>query len=495
MRKRVSFFFCATLLLPVMAIGANDKLMVCDDVADPMTLDPGKEFSEKNHTICQQIFDGLLRFNPEGQMEPALAVSWNRIDPTRMRFKLRQGVTFHNGEPFDAEAVKFTIERLLAPKTGFPGRAFIASISHAEIVDDNAVDIVTRFPDALLLNRLAALVLILPPRYIKEKGDSFFAENPIGTGAFMFKKWEKGREIALPANPNYWMKGYPRVNELIFKFIPQKDQLDALFSGKIHLLTDLPGDQILTVVKRPGFTVMKKPAFCAGTFVLKMSSGPLNNLDVRKALNYALDKRALISYDLLGNGRPIATFSMPGEAGHNPSLRPYEFDLKKARQLLGKAGYPGGFTLKMLAKPSMERTTKIIAAQFKKLGVNLDITVAPDAAIIGEFASGKYDMGVGDCVDPMVHSYFVQSIALHSKSPYSLSGFPGFDAKLEDVASTVDDKLFLEKAQAIDKYIYDNALSIFTYQKFAVCGLRENLRFEPAVTRMPYFYAAHFIGP
>lgn len=478
-----------------MAIGANGKLMVCDDVADPITLDPRKEFSEKNHTICQQIFDGLLRFNPEGQMEPALAISWNRIDPTRMRFRLRQGVTFHNGEPFDAKAVKFTIEQLLDPKTGFPGRAFIASISHAEIVDDNTVDIVTRLPDALLLNRLAALVLILPPRYIKEKGDSFFAENPIGTGAFMFKKWEKGREIALAANPNYWMKGYPRVNELIFKFITQKDQLDALFSGKIHLLTDLPGAQILTVLKRPGLTVIKKPTFCTGTFVLKMSSAPLNNLDVRRALNYALDKRALISYDLHGNGRPIATFSMPGEAGHNASLRPYEFDLKKARQLLGKAGYPNGFTLKILAKPPMQRTTKIISAQFKKLGVNLDITVAPDAAIIGEFASGKYDMGIGDCVDPMVHSYFVQSIALHSKSPYSLGGFPGFDARLEDVASTVDDTLSLEKAKAIDQYIYDEALSIFTYQKFTVSGLRKNLRFEPAVTRMPYFYAAQFVGP
>ncbi len=494
-KQRFAFFLCAALLAPALALGANGKLRVCDDVADPLTLDPGKEFSEKNHTLCQQIFEGLVRFNPDGQMEPALAVSWNRIDPTRMRFNLRQGVTFHNGEPFDAEAVKFTIERLLDPKTGFPGIALISSISRAEIVDAVTIDIVTRFPDALLLNRLAGLVLIVPPRYIREKGDGFLAETPVGTGAFIFKKWDKGREISLSENPNYWMKGYPKVKELTFKFIRQEDQLAALFSGKVDLLTDLPGTQTLAVMKHPGFTVKKKPVLCTMNVVLKLPSAPLNNPDVRKALNYALDKNALIRYDVLGNGRPIATFSMPGEIGHNSSLRPYEFDLKKARRLLVKAGYPNGFTLKMVSKPGAERAAKIMAAQFKKIGVRMDVTITTDAALIGEFASGKYDIGIGDCPDPMAHAYFVQFITLHSKSPYSLSGIYGIDAKLEDMASAVDEKASLKKALALDQYIYDNALSVFTYQKIAVSALKKNLRFELAVMRVPYFYAAYFARP
>ncbi|MCX5792460.1 MAG: ABC transporter substrate-binding protein, partial [Elusimicrobia bacterium] len=140
-------FLLSYLLLGFIGLAHGRGLTVCDDVSDPMTLDPQKQFSEKNHTICQQIFDGLLRFDPDGKIEPALAVSWERIDDTRMRFKLREGVFFHNGEPFDSEAVKFSIERYLDPRTGFPALGFIDSIARVEIVDKYTADIVTKNPD------------------------------------------------------------------------------------------------------------------------------------------------------------------------------------------------------------------------------------------------------------------------------------------------------------------------------------------------------------
>ncbi|MBU2575040.1 MAG: ABC transporter substrate-binding protein, partial [Elusimicrobia bacterium] len=424
---------CLALLLPAVSLPCavfSRVLNVCDDVADPLTLDPQKQFSEKNYTICWQIFDGLVRFDPDGKIEPALAVSWERLDKTRVRFKLREGVSFHNGEPFNAESVKFSIERYLNPETGFPGLYFVDSLARAEVIDARTVDLVTKYPDGILLNRLAGLVLMVPPEYIKEKGAEYFAQNPVGTGAFVFKKWEKGSSVQLDANKEYWLKGFPKVDGLVFKFIPYEKQLKALFSGEVDLVTDLPGTQTLKVMENPRFAVLKKASFYTMPFSLNLSSGPLSNLDVRRALNHAVDKESLIRYDLMGNGQPIATLSMPGETGHNSSLRPYEYNPGKARKLLAKAGYPGGFTLEFLVKKNAERTAKIVAANLKRIGVNLNITLVSDADMVKEFKSRKYDMFIADVPDPMCHSYFVQSIVLFSKSPYAWGGDAKFDEML-----------------------------------------------------------------
>lgn len=486
---------CAAQLLLAAALAApgfSRVLNVCDDVTDPLTLDPQKQFSEKNYTICWQLFDGLVRFDPDGKIEPALALSWERLDATRMRFRLREGVQFHNGEPFDAEAVRFSIERYLDPKTGFPAMFFIDSLSRAEVVDAHTVDLITKYPDGLLLNRLAGLVLMVPPRYIKEKGDEYFARNPVGTGAFIFKEWKQGSSIELAANRDYWLKGYPKTDGLVFKFIPYGKQVEALLAGELDLLTDLPGTQTLKVKARPDLSVLKKPSFYTMPFSLHLSSGPLSSVKVRKALNHAVNKENLIRYDLLGNGKPIATLSMPGETGHNSSLKPYAYDPAKARRLLAEAGYPRGFSLDFLVKKNAERFGNIIASDLKKVGVTLKITLVSDAEMIGEFKGGKYDIFTADVPDPLCHFYFIPSIVLFSNSPYAWGGDGEFDRKMLEMVAAGEPGKSGKLAEELDKYVYDNAMSIFTYQKTAVYGINSSLRFAPYVTRMPQLSGAYF---
>jgi peptide/nickel transport system substrate-binding protein len=247
-------------------------------------------------------------------------------------------------------------------------------------------------------------------------------------------------------------------------------------------------------MENPRFAVLKKASFYTMPFSLNLSSGPLSNLDVRKALNYGVDKDSLIRYDLLGNGQPIATVSMPGEVGYNSSLKPYEFDPEKAKQLLAKAGYSGGLSMEFLVKKNVERAARIIAANLKKIGITLHITLVSDADMIREFRSGKYDMFIGSCPDPMCHSYFTQSIVFFSKSPFAWGGDAKFDDMLMTMVATVGPEESKKKAEAIDKYIYDNAMSVFTYQKTSVLGLVKNLFFMPYVSGMPYFFSAEFKG-
>ncbi len=197
-------------------IGASKVLIVCDDVSDPKTLDPQKQFTEKNRTILQHVFEELIRINPDGKLIPHLATKWERVSPLTVRLFLRPGVKFHNGEDFTAESVKFTIERYLDPRTGFPGTPFISSISSATVVDPLTVDVHTHYPDGLLLHRLASIVLIVPLQYVSNGGPDVLGQFPVGTGPFRFDRWEKGRKVVLVANESYWKPGVPKVSELQF---------------------------------------------------------------------------------------------------------------------------------------------------------------------------------------------------------------------------------------------------------------------------------------
>jgi peptide/nickel transport system substrate-binding protein len=464
-------------------------LRVCDDVVAPVTLDPRKQFSEKNYTIIRQIFDGLVRFDPEGRITPALAISWKRLDPLTMEFKLRQGVRFQNGEPFDAEAVRFSIQSLIDPRTGFPGAGFLNSLDSVEAVDPATIRVKTKFPDGILLNRLASLVTILPPRYIAEHGADYFGSHPVGTGAFRFTEWDrKGGRIVLSANEGYWEKGYPKIGTLEFFFVAASEQVEMLLNGRLDLVTELPGTSTMEVAKSTVAHVVKKEGYYTVASSLNTKTGPLADVRVRQALNYAVNKDLLVRYDLLGNGRPLATTSMPGEVGHNPDLKPYPYDPAKARRLLREAGYPDGFHLRALVKVQGTRTMKIIAEQLSRVGVRVDIDWTTDGQALYDMTKRPWDWIFAGCPDPMSHSYFVQFIFLSSLSPFSVTRDPRFDELLAGMIGTLDPAEHQRKGMELDAYVYRQALSLFTYQRLKTYGVRNGVVFVPWINGMPLFY-------
>lgn len=477
----------ALLLLAVSgaASATPGVLRVCDDVVEPATLDPRKEFSEKNHTVLQQIYEGLVRFDPEGRIEPALAVSWTQVDPLTMEFKLREGVRFHNGEPFDAEAVKFSIGQFLDPHAAFPGVGFLSSIERVEVVDPATVRIRTKFPDGILLHRLAGLVTMMPPKYGAKDGS--MAEKPVGTGPFRYVRRDPGR-LVLESNPSYWMKGYPRAKGLEFHFLPAERQTEALLSGQVDLVTELPGTDTLRVMKSGAARVIKKASFYTAASSLATDRGPLADVRVRQALNLAVNKDYLIRYDLLGNGRVAASLSMPGETGHDPALKPYPYDLAKARRLLREAGKDKGFPLHALVKVQGMRTMKIIAQQLSQVGVQVLITPTTDGQAVLDMPKREWDWIFAGCPDPMAHSFFIQSIFLSSLSPFSVTRDPRYDALLAEMVAELDPARQQQVGARVDAYIHDQALSLFTYQRIKTYAVRDGVDFVPTVTGMPYLH-------
>ena len=203
----------------VMAAG---KLTVSSP-QDPGSLDPVDTFLVNWASIGTNVFDGLTWRGPDMKIEPGLSTSWEELDNgMRIRFRLRQGVTFQNGEPFNAAAVKFTFDRLLGQEGGKgPQQSNYISIKSVAIVDDYTVDFILKEYDPVLLTKLAGYgAMIVPPKYIAEKGEEYFNMHPIGTGAFQVVDYQPRIKVALQANEHYW-RGAPKLSELEYRFISE----------------------------------------------------------------------------------------------------------------------------------------------------------------------------------------------------------------------------------------------------------------------------------
>lgn len=487
-------FFLGFAMLPIFS-SAETVMRVCDDVKDPEGLNPLHVFSEKAHVIIQQVNEALVKFDPSGKLEPDLAERWERVGPTTMRFFLRQGLTFHNGEPFNSAAVKFSIEKYIDPATKFPGFGFVSTISSVTVIDDHTVDVITFIPDGLLLNRLAAFCHIVPPLYYAQVGEDGFNVHPVGTGPFKFEKWEKGDRIVLVANKAYWMKGFPKLDQLEFLFRPFETQYKMLLERKIDLMTEFPGSRTMQAMENTGTTVIKRNTFWTVGGAFNIDKPPLSDPRVRKALNMAINKDEMIHYEGMGNGQPIATFSMNGEEGFNPALIPYEYNPAKARQLLKEAGIKTPIVLKTSVREQGVRVAGVIAAQLRNnLDVNLEVHPFADADVVKALHSEDWDLAIAGLPDPMCNSFFISSVFLYSKSPFSITHSAVFDQKLETMMTTLDDKERALLGRELESYIYDQALGLFTFQRIKTYGANERLKFTPSITGEHYFYNASILS-
>jgi peptide/nickel transport system substrate-binding protein len=344
----------------------------------PNTPDPHRDSTANALPAYAQMFEKLVGVDDAGKVVGVLAESWRIVNETTWEFKLRRNVTFHNGEPLTSEAVKFSIERVLNPAIKSPWGSRIATVDKVEAPDSHTVRITTKGTFAPLLQGLT-VVDILPPKYLTEKGDREFAAGPVGTGPFRFKSWIKQDHLALTANPTYW-RGKPALDEVVFRSIPEDStRVAGVETGELDVALLIPPEQVGRL-KAKGANVQSVNQGQGMVINFRATVEPFKNKKVRQALNYAVDKEAILKNLLLGYGRILdGQVVGPDGFGYNPALKPYPYDPKRARQLLTEAGYPNGFTVKFHG--SVGRYTKdkeieeAVIGQLAEIGVTAQLEI------------------------------------------------------------------------------------------------------------------------
>lgn len=325
---------------------------------DPATLDPARISDVYSRSVSQQIFDGLVQFDQTLTITPALARFWKASrDGLTWTFMLRKGVKFHHGREVTADDVVYSFTRILDPKVKSGAADLFSGIKGAQefregraqhvsglsTVDRYTVQVVLTEVPVPFVSALAVGHAKIVPKDVMEKQGEAFGTQPIGTGPFKFVRWERGKEIVLAANPEYF-DGAPKLSRLVYRIFPG-GQLDTVFEEfKQGNLEDAPVPlrDYRNIVTGKNYIYVKRPMLSIRFYGFNTRLKPVDDRRVRQALNYAIDQDALVEEVLLGRYTPARGILPPGTQGFNPKLKSYPYDPGKAQKLLAQAGYPGG---------------------------------------------------------------------------------------------------------------------------------------------------------
>jgi peptide/nickel transport system substrate-binding protein len=363
--------------------------------ADATSLDPGIVTDGESFKVTQNIYDTLLQYGEKDtQVQEGLATKWEVTDDGKTyTLTLREGVKFHDGTDFNADAVVFNFERWMSGGSedasfgyysymfgGFKGDEGHV-IESVKALDDYTVEFKLKRPQAPFLKNLAMVPFgIASPTAVEEHGENYGKAAAVGTGPFVFSDWKSNDTITLKRNDNYWA-GAPKLETVIFKVIPENSaRLTALKTGEIDLMDGLNPSDVSQVESDSNLALFMRPGMNVAYFAFNHEKEPFDDPKVRQALNHAVNKQAIIDAFYAGNAKPAKNPMPDVIPGYNDEIEPYEYDLDKAKQLLEEAGYGDGFKMELWAMsaardylPEPLKIAEAMQADFEKLGIEVEI--------------------------------------------------------------------------------------------------------------------------
>jgi|TARA_R110000764_G_scaffold12495_2_gene36598 peptide/nickel transport system substrate-binding protein len=454
---------------------------------DPGSWDPIDTFLVNWASVATNIYDGLTYRGPDLKLQPGLATSWEQLDNgTRIRFTLRQGVKFHNGESFNAASVKFTFDRLMGDegKKG-PQRSNYSAIDSVEVIDDNTVDFHLKAADPVLLTKLAGYgAMIVPPKYIQEKGEDFFNTHPVGTGPFKFASYEPKVGIKLEAYANHW-DGAPKLTNLNYRFISEPSTAVAeLQSGRVDLVIPptIPIGMITTIEKDPNLKIVTTISPTVYALRFNTQNGITKDEKVRKALIYGVDRQAIIDSILGGQAAQIASFQSAISFGDDPTMKPLPYDPKKAMQLLKEAGIKPGTKIQIDIRgndATFNEVSQAVASYLQMVGLNASIQPYETNVLLNDIIpAGKtgemfQQSWGGWTLDYDNTAYFMYHTG-EKWNPYDSD--LALDKQLESQRSITDRAKREEILKSIANYTANRALEMPLYSLNAIFGISKRVK-------------------
>jgi peptide/nickel transport system substrate-binding protein len=490
---------CALAGAPGHAQMSEDTLRIAFD-RELESLDNYINTAREGIIVSRLVWDGLIYRNPEtNEYEGNLATGWEWIDDTTMEFTLREGVTFHNGEPFDADDVVYTLNYVANPENPVTTQRNVNWIEGAEKLGPYKVRMTLKAPFPAALEYLSGPVVMYPNEYYAEVGPEGMGVEPVGTGPYRVTDVTPGQRFEFAKYDGYHggPKGQPSIGNLVIRTIQDPNtRLAELLSGGLDWIWRVPVDQAERMQERGGFNVVNAATMRVGYLYFdaagRTGDTPLTDPLVRKAISHAIDRQAIVDALVKGASTVVHSACFPSQFGCEQDVTRYEYDPEKAKQLLAEAGYPDGFTIQFSAYRERPFAEAMIS-NLNAVGIETDFGFYKYAALRDKIHNSEEPMSfmtwgsysVNDV--SAITSHFFKGLADDYAMDDEIKGW------LEVADTTVDTELREQNYSMALKKIADEAywLPLWSYNVWYAYS--EDLEFQPTADEIPRFFNATWV--
>lgn len=472
--------------------GGDGGDLVVAVLSDANSLDPHTANDVPSGQVHTNVYDTLVKYDDNMELEPGLAESWEDVEEDVWHFNLVEGAEFHDGEPFNAEAVVANIERILDDEIASPRKILFEIVEEVNAVDEYTVEFVTEDPFAPLPAHLAHYAAsIISPQVIENDyaamedganpGDHV-NEHPYGTGPFKFESWDTGDQIVMHKNEDYW-DGAPHVDTVTLRVVPEDlTRIGELESGAAHIIDPVTPSDMGRVDAADGVNVYQRNAASITYLGFNVEQEPFDDPLVRRAISKALNKEAMLDGVLEGTGDPAIGVVNDTQFGYSENVDQLQYDPEAAQELLAEAGYEDGFETTIWTNDSRERmdVAELAQADLAQIGIDIEIEVVEWGAYLDQTGAGEHDMfilglslGTGDADYPM--HMLLHSTNVGAAGNRSFFADDEFDAILQEARVEQDEDTRLTLYEDATNYILEESPMTFLYHPDHIMGYSDNV--------------------
>ncbi len=462
-------------------------------LSDAVALDPHTTNDVPSSIVAHHIYESLVMFDSDSELQPLLATSWRNVDDTTVEFTLREGVTFHDGSELTAEVVKANFDRLLDPEVASPRTFLFSMIEEVVVVDDLTVQFVTETPFAPLVAHLAhsggglaSLDAIEKDYEAMAEGRSpgtYLSENPAGTGYFKLDSWSPGSELRLVRNEDYWGDN-ARLDSVTYKVVPESQtRIAELETGNAHIIDPVMPSDMGRIDRMPNASLLRQNSTSLAYIGFNADKEPYDDVRVRQAISMAINKDDIVAgvYDNTGLAAvgPIA----PGVFGYDPDVPPIPYDMDQARELMAEAGYADGFSTTIWTNdnPSRIQIAEYTQSKLRDLNIDVSVEVLEWGAYLENTANGEHDMFILGWSTPTMDADYAMYALFHS-SQQGAAGNRSFfandelDELLDAGRTETDPEVRMEIYREAQELLVELAPMMYLWHQEYLIGVNDSVR-------------------